>query len=450
MEKMICEVAAATSFQATWRAHRARSLLSCGLHTAALIRRATLCIQRCWRWSLLKRRLDILTGAKRYVASIKTSTLFMEERLFHALNLINTIDRYPPLIDERKLAFGYSGDVDSVVLVRKDFTGGPSLRQRETKGRDASRLELKQRVGGLSTWLVRLCSDLQSTGPDDPSLTNVLGLHGLLLANIPEPSEDHHVTVATPSLLQAAGEENSGNPKLFKAATASAGVFRFVELKFSSLAQAKRRALMVFLCTFCARHRVSVPMLPRTALYSTSTFERILRLWDIFGLAWPSSDRTAVFQLKQKYGRHEDFVVRLCGSSHRRCLARTEWQSASTTASGHIQEIQLCEARAPPLSAEGGRRTPRLAELDVSRMGTPRGEQLTPRTRSKQLPPMQADVRAPSPKLPPLLANSRGISAFGRGSMLAATRGVGIVRSTSSRRRSRDVASKGYPCPRAC
>merc|ERR1711874_435358 len=52
----------------------------------------------------------------------------MGERLYRALNLINGVDRYAPLIGERHLALGYSTMSSEVVLVLKDLRGQRPVR----------------------------------------------------------------------------------------------------------------------------------------------------------------------------------------------------------------------------------------------------------------------------------------------------------------------------------
>ena len=77
--------------------------------------RSRLCIQRCWRWSLLKRRLELLQGAKRAAQRVKGVSLYIEERLLIALNLINSVNRYPPLLFES--SHGFAPQDDDLVLV---------------------------------------------------------------------------------------------------------------------------------------------------------------------------------------------------------------------------------------------------------------------------------------------------------------------------------------------
>ncbi|CAJ1379095.1 unnamed protein product, partial [Effrenium voratum] len=95
-EKAIAQSAWAAMTQSCWRAHVERRVLG-SLKRARLLRRAAICIQRCWRWNLLKRRIELLAGAVQVAHSIQCSTLYIEERLLHSLNTIAAIDRYPRL-----------------------------------------------------------------------------------------------------------------------------------------------------------------------------------------------------------------------------------------------------------------------------------------------------------------------------------------------------------------
>merc|ERR1712228_971024 len=89
---------------------------------------------------------------------------------------------------------------------------------------------------------------------------------------------------------------------------ASEGKFRYIELRFSSVKSAQRCALLLFLCTFSATHRVAVPLLSRSVLQSADICRQMLKLWDIYGLVWPQGDRTALYQIRQRFARMVDIV----------------------------------------------------------------------------------------------------------------------------------------------
>ena len=82
---------------------------SLSLKTAMLRRRAAIFLQRAWRWGLFKRRIELLAGAVHTARAVRTSTLYIEERLLNSLNVIATIDRYPRL-PESQLAVGFAED----------------------------------------------------------------------------------------------------------------------------------------------------------------------------------------------------------------------------------------------------------------------------------------------------------------------------------------------------
>jgi len=350
-EKSVKEACAAACIQATYRAYRTRKTLPCSVFVAAVLRRATICIQRAWRWSLLKRRMELLTAALKYVDGITTDSLYIEERLYKSLNLINCVDRYAPLIHEHNLALGYSTIPNEVVLVRSDLRGQESMRDRylhhHEKTRDKPQIiipaddprqeaeRLRSVRGGFPDWMWKGTGihepglpTMQESGPEDPSLVNVCGLQGLLLQDIGEPQESQYVTQVLPTIQHAAELAKMNNDKSKKALIASAGTFRFVPLKFANLAQAKRRALALFLGTFSARHRVAVPLLQRHALMRPSVCHEALRLWGIYGLTWQAGDRTALFQLRKRYMSSENTLVSICGSDSWRNVGRKDIEEA--------------------------------------------------------------------------------------------------------------------------
>jgi len=317
MEKAALQVCAVTCIQAVYRAHRARCTLPCGLLTAAVIRRAALCVQRAWRWSILRRRLSLLSRALHYVHAVKTTSLYIEERLFIALNFINSMNRYAPVLRERSLGFGYSVSTKRCVLVRNDLRGIPDPHVVPSVER--------KRDPGLPMWLTSAVGDMDHIGPDDPSLATVQGLHGLLLEAIGEPSENRTISVAMPSILQAA---EIGEIPTTQAVLASSGQFRFIELRFEKLAHAKHRALILFLCTYSTLFRVAVPLLSKAMLHSCKVCESIVRLWDFYGLTWATGDRASVYQLRQRCMCRVGEVVPLCGREPIYSVVRMDWMGA--------------------------------------------------------------------------------------------------------------------------
>ena len=60
-------------------------------------------------WNLFKRRIELLAGAVHVARSVRTSTLYIEERLLSALNTIAMVDRYPSLPDGMYAIRGHGG-----------------------------------------------------------------------------------------------------------------------------------------------------------------------------------------------------------------------------------------------------------------------------------------------------------------------------------------------------
>ncbi len=141
----------------------------------------------------------------------------------------------------------------------------------------------KVRSACLPSWVVRLTCDLEVVSGGDEGLTYFSGLHGLFLHGLGEPKEGDVLTVGMPSAKHVAmTDENSGIPPA--ALAASGGVLRFVELRFRSLAEARQRALLLYLCTFSARHALPVPLVSWSNLHSLSLHKQVLQLWEAYGL----------------------------------------------------------------------------------------------------------------------------------------------------------------------
>lgn len=335
-EKAAIEIAAATSIQASFRAHLVRQHLSCGLRAAIVMRRAALCIQRYWRWGLMKRRLEMLIGARKYVQAVKSNCLYIEERLYYALNVICSIDRYPPLLHERSLGLGHITDEDgksNVVFVRKDMGGIGKLKDTEAKETVRKRGQLRQ--GGLPSWFLRDIGGMQAVGPDDPALTTVNGVQGLITEDIGPRTEDNIYTVTMASIKHAAKlAADTEDSKKGSALVASGGTFRFYEMRFYSVAQARQRALVVYLCTHCAQRHTVVPLLSRSMLHDGNVCQTILQLWDMYGLTWQAGDRAAPHLLKRQGHKllGDVRVVPLCGNQPMRHAIQGEWSGVDEKA----------------------------------------------------------------------------------------------------------------------
>ncbi|CAK9059374.1 unnamed protein product [Durusdinium trenchii] len=161
-ERFVKQASAVLCLQAAWRAHRERCSLSCNLKTAATIRRCALCIQRCWRWSLLKRRLELLQGAKRAAQRVRGTSLFIEERLLIALNLINSVNRYPPLLFESAHGFAATAE-DELVLVVNPLKQSAWKRVKD----DPKEMKALRRASqGLPKWLGQAIGSLRTVAGD--------------------------------------------------------------------------------------------------------------------------------------------------------------------------------------------------------------------------------------------------------------------------------------------
>jgi len=167
-----------------------------------------------------------------------------------------------------------------------------------------------------------------AVGPDDPSLKRVCGVQGLLLEGLGERTEDHIVTVTMASIKHAARLADDAHEEKSTALAASGGTFRFVEMRFRDVVDARRRALLLYLCTFNAQRHTVVPVLSRPMLHDSNICYGILQLWDLYCLTWPSGDRAAPYQLKLRGQKMQAEAVPICGNqSMRHTMKQGEWQS---------------------------------------------------------------------------------------------------------------------------
>eukprot|EP00930_Biecheleria_cincta_P081340 TRINITY_DN7020_c0_g1_i2.p1 TRINITY_DN7020_c0_g1~~TRINITY_DN7020_c0_g1_i2.p1 ORF type:complete len:635 (+),score=55.58 TRINITY_DN7020_c0_g1_i2:92-1996(+) len=428
-ERFVKQASAVLSLQATWRAHRERCLLSCGLRTAATLRRCALCIQRSWRWSVLKRRLQLLCGAAAVAKEVKSHNLYIEERLLMALNLINGVNRYVPLIFENKYAFGCTAD-DDLVLVVHSRKPQP---QREDNSDDKEWLVQQRADAGFPKWLCSVIGGLKVLQHDDPSLMSssfsTPGLHGLLLHGAEHdkdqtvvnlPSLEHAARVAQKAATPTASDANVSSPAL----QVSHGQLRWTEFRYKTLAQARRRAVMLFLCTYSAMHREAVPFVPKTSLVNTEIGACILRQWDIYGLTWASDAKTGIFRLRTRSMTAQPGMAPLNGRESWKAIMRRDWmgldQPATASTSGPVVFVKEASrvdsfsvsttgltAMGGPVTQAGGRWAPKKKatnaslpplpfglgslpassavtgrDVPSSRGGTPRGPRNSPRSAS--------------------------------------------------------------------
>lgn len=293
-----------------------------------------MCIQRCWRWNLFKRRIELLAGAVRVARSVRTSTLYIEERLLSGLNTISTVDRYPRL-PESQLAMGFA---EAPVILRRPQT----LRRRNSGLSQVGQGKpLMYGREGFPKWFLQEAPI--ELAPSDVSLRPLRGLQGLLLEGLGGPDafnffgeDKSFLEVASPLLENFAvacaapgGLEKDLQVDLAESTiAASGGCLRFAELRYASVLQAKQRAVLLYLCTFNFEKHKPVPLLRRHQLYDVQTAYNILQLWELYGLDWPHRSKVGFFLLRQREPKPSE-VVYVNGTKHRSAVAfRAEWQSA--------------------------------------------------------------------------------------------------------------------------
>merc|ERR1712224_680958 len=112
------------------------------------------------------------------------------------------------------------------------------------------------------------------------------------------------------------------------------GTLRFIELRFPSVTVAKRKALLLHLCTWTMKLHSSVPMLPKAEIYEATTWQKILKFWEAFDLTWRPHDRFALSQLRQRCSRYTGEVVPTCGCEEWSSASRQSWLTGDSWRGG--------------------------------------------------------------------------------------------------------------------
>jgi hypothetical protein len=293
------------------------------LLTAVVLRRSAICIQRAWRWGLLKRRLALFSGAVAYVREVRAPHIYIEERMFTALNDIGSVDRYPPLLKERSLWFGYC-EYKGLVLV----SDPKASKQHRVSVWHTNAQKHKQGRAGLPVWFTEKLGEkerIPSVG-SDTAFKKVNGIQGLLTEGATvRTDEQKDLSKSFPSVQYLAQRcANGGRPEDESSAaiSASGGSFRFVELHFPSIAVARQRALMLYFCTVNTQYHTVVPLFSYAKLSDSRISTQIHRLWELYGLTWPADDnRVTIFQIKQRTTCSLDLVP-FCGGLSRMRVVR--------------------------------------------------------------------------------------------------------------------------------
>ncbi|CAE7717172.1 unnamed protein product [Symbiodinium pilosum] len=301
------------------RAHQDRASIGESLKAVVLGRRAAICIQRCWRWNLVKRRMELLTGALNLTRAIRSPVLYIEERLFLGLNTISAVDRYPRF-RESQLAFGFSVASEAPVLLRNQARG------------KAQQPYCQEERSGLPQWFLQ---ETQLAVHDaELKLRPVRGLQGLLLEGL--GSEERTIEVSSPFLETfartcAAGgmDKELEEVGVTQAAlAASGGTLRYLELRFPTVLQARQRALLLYLCTFNFDKHAAVPVFVRHQLYDADATYGVLRLWDLYGLDWPRASKAGIFLLRARDPKPSEVILANGSKVRGAAELRAEWQSA--------------------------------------------------------------------------------------------------------------------------
>jgi len=261
--------------------------------------------------------------------------------------LVNGVNRQAPLLWESGYSFGWTPEDDLVLVMRK--TRPSEDMEREECGRDA----------GLPVWLCKVVGALKVIPESEyqPQLRegSERGLHGLLVQGTArEPEETDKITVMMPSLditrerIHAARSTRPSDvPSISPALLASAGQLKWCEFRYKTTAQARRRAMMLFLCTFSSIHREAIPFVPKPLLQSTQVGAAVLRFWDVYGLTWSAGEKSSPARLRTKSLTSHLGLAPVNGREPWQAIRRQEWKGLSDTVA-HSSNVK--DAQEKPLS----------------------------------------------------------------------------------------------------
>lgn len=99
---MVQRLAAVVSIQACWRAHHARLSMSIPLQVQLRQMRGRVCLQRWWRWILLRRRLVFLRDLHDLVSNIDSTEVYLPESHFQRIDDIIYFPRMSIFIEQKR------------------------------------------------------------------------------------------------------------------------------------------------------------------------------------------------------------------------------------------------------------------------------------------------------------------------------------------------------------
>eukprot|EP00434_Breviolum_minutum_P026538 symbB.v1.2.023458.t1/scaffold2145.1/size88005/4 len=194
-----------------------------------------------------------------------------------------------------------------------------------------------------------------------------------------EPRESDFITVQMPSLEhQAQGQHGEvKDPALL----ASRGTLRWAELRFKTLEQARRRAAILFLCSWSALHREAIPFVPKSMIQNVEVGAAVLRFWKVYGLTWAVGEKTSSHKLRNLAMKQTGNIVSLNGREPWSFVLRQEWLGMDRTGPSLSEK---------PLTAFAGNKWG-VSSSGLTGTGSPvplRGARGTYRAGNTMLPPL--------------------------------------------------------------
>eukprot|EP00397_Hematodinium_sp_SG-2012_P001260 GEMP01001261.1.p1 GENE.GEMP01001261.1~~GEMP01001261.1.p1 ORF type:complete len:1558 (+),score=383.15 GEMP01001261.1:77-4750(+) len=288
VEKDIKDISAAVVIQSTWLARKARKDCGRSFAFAILIRRATITIQRWYRWLPLMKRMALLQTGFRYIRQINTPLLYMEERMYIALNLINSAHRFPDYM-KRVIDFGISVMPNGITVV--------------------PHLPTHRRMTALPDWFMQGL-ELKIPEEEEPRVmseaAHIFGLQDMLLQNLVEPPSEKNVVRVARGVLASAFDMEV--PKGYDDDN-----LRFRLLRFRSVEDARRSAFALYFCTYVVYRGLFAQLLPHSCLRDMKTADASSQIRAIFELNWPAAERAVQFRINRQYASNTVQTVPLHG-----------------------------------------------------------------------------------------------------------------------------------------
>lgn len=308
----LLKVAAAIKIQNGYRHYRWRKFENeFKLIDRLIEHRASLCVQSRWKQMKMVRRFRFLSVLKVYLEKIDSPTLYLEEQIYLQLeNIIARIsDRSTKFVDQY-LRFYFDMKAKNIIMQNYRnprlelslvpnwvFDNRQEFLQHHSSQSKTSAQMFKSFTGAISP-------DNPNKQQLEPSMT--------MSSFSPRSKAENPTTVPMEIKMKSSIDvyENDimalvhftdgGSPSVIKdynqIATSTAKSIdlkkglKFIEMSFSSVLEAKRRALCVALLTFLLKHQTFIRLFTQRDIESGFFLPRVRELWESYGFQFTAKD----------------------------------------------------------------------------------------------------------------------------------------------------------------